>query len=330
MTPPPTPLDPDVLMSHAAALRGLARHLVADEHAAEDLVQETLALALERPPRETRGLAGLLRVSLRHVAFKRTRSERGRSEREQATARPEELPSTVSLVEHRALLEGVAGALLGLHEPYQTALFLRYFEDLPPRAISARLGVNEATIKSRLHRGLALLRERLDEKHDGGRAAWAGVALAWSGDSAKKGLTGALGGWLMGKNVALVGVALALVGTLVWLGRGGPLSEPGTGMVFDDWSAQFDGNREPLEEPQDIEAPPIPPPSDTGAAGRGEGEDALAAQGSTPSGAGAKPKEPEVEPPSKRSSRRLRSRRCPRISCATTTSSRTSSSSPSS
>ena len=174
------------------------------------------------------------------------------------------------------------------------------------------------------------LRERLDEKHDGGRAAWAGVALAWSGDSAKKGLTGALGGWLMGKNVALVGVALALVGTLVWLGRGGPLSEPGTGMVFDDSSAQFDGNRETLEEPQDIEAPPIPPPSDTGAAGRGEGEEALAAQGSTPSGAGAKPKEPEVEPPSKRSSRRLRSRRCPRISCATTTSSRTSSSSPSS
>lgn len=280
MTSHNQPLDPDLLMSHAAALRGLARHLVADEHAAEDVVQETLALALERPPRETAGLAAWLRVALRHVAFKRTRAERGRSAREKAAAQPEELPATVTLVEHRALLEGVAGALLGLHEPYQTALFLRYFEDLPPRAISARLGVNEATIKSRLHRGLALLRERLDERHDGGRAAWAGIALAWSGDTAKKGVLGALGGLLVGKNIAVVAVGAGLVGLLVWLGGDGPLQDPGPVSGFENVSAALDSEREPLDPPpEETELPPVKPPTPSGGSSGGTDRDALDAEG---------------------------------------------------
>jgi hypothetical protein len=50
--------------------------------------------------------------------------------------------------------------LLALDEPYQTAIFLRYFEDLPPRAICRRTGANLATVKSRLQRGLVLLRAR--------------------------------------------------------------------------------------------------------------------------------------------------------------------------
>jgi len=298
MTPPNQPLDPDLLMSHAAALRGLARHLVADEHAAEDVVQETLALALERPPREASGLAGWLRVSLRHVAFKRKRAESGRSAREEAAARPEELPSTVTLVEHRALLEGVAGALLGLHEPYQTALFLRYFEDLPPRAISARLGVNEATIKSRLHRGLSLLRERLDERHDGGRAAWAGVALAWSGDTAKKGILGTLGGLLVAKNIAVVAVGVGLVGLLVWLGRAGPLQEPETITPFEDQTADLNDEREPLEPPpEDAESPPVRPPTPMGGRPGDANRESLASGGTGAAPAYSKPADEELLPP---------------------------------
>ena len=44
---------------------------------------------------------------------------------------------------HRALVDAVEA----LAEPYRSAVWLRYFEDLPPRRIAARLGLSEKTIE---------------------------------------------------------------------------------------------------------------------------------------------------------------------------------------
>ena len=41
-------------------------------------------------------------------------------------------------------------------------MLVRFFEDLPPRAIAARLGLGVDTVKTRLERGLVALRARLD------------------------------------------------------------------------------------------------------------------------------------------------------------------------
>ncbi len=44
------PAVPDDLLAHADFLRGLVRGLLRDEHAREDVLQETWVAALERPP----------------------------------------------------------------------------------------------------------------------------------------------------------------------------------------------------------------------------------------------------------------------------------------
>jgi hypothetical protein len=47
----PPAIDPDALLAEAGFLHALARDLARDAAAAEDLVQDTLLTALERPPR---------------------------------------------------------------------------------------------------------------------------------------------------------------------------------------------------------------------------------------------------------------------------------------
>jgi RNA polymerase sigma factor (sigma-70 family) len=66
---------------------------------------------------------------------------------------------------HPASVESVAvrSALARLRPRYRTAVFLRYYLDLPESAIADALRCRPGTVKSLLHRGLAILREHLDE-----------------------------------------------------------------------------------------------------------------------------------------------------------------------
>ena len=52
------PIDHEELLSHVARLRGLARRLVADESRADDVVEQGMLAAIEKPPRE--GVASLM------------------------------------------------------------------------------------------------------------------------------------------------------------------------------------------------------------------------------------------------------------------------------
>jgi RNA polymerase sigma-70 factor (ECF subfamily) len=61
----------------------------------------------------------------------------------------------------------LVAALLALEEPYRAALLLRYFEDLSVPEVALRLGVPLETARTRLRRGLARLRERLDQERRG-------------------------------------------------------------------------------------------------------------------------------------------------------------------
>lgn len=173
--------DPDsrpheVLLQHQAFLRALARGLLGDEHAADDAVQTAWVAAVERPPE---GLdtprAWMARVT-QNVAGKLRRSEGRRAARERAAARREALPSTAETVEREELLRSVTDAVLALEEPYRSTVMSRYYEGLDARAIAARERLPLATVRSRLSRALARLREQLDRRH-GGREVW-GMGLA--------------------------------------------------------------------------------------------------------------------------------------------------------
>ena len=53
-------------------------------------------------------------------------------------------------------------AIAELSPDHRQVIALRYFADLTVPEVARALGVREGTVKSRIHRALAVLRERLD------------------------------------------------------------------------------------------------------------------------------------------------------------------------
>jgi RNA polymerase sigma-70 factor (ECF subfamily) len=151
--PPPALAE---LLAHAGWARALARQLVGDAARAEELVQDTLGTALDKPPRRAGNLRGWLARVLTNAARQRQRAEDRRVRREAGHARPEALPSAAELAQTVELQRSLATHLLALEEPYRSTLILRFYRDLSPKAIAAAQGVPAATDRSRLMRGLEL------------------------------------------------------------------------------------------------------------------------------------------------------------------------------
>ncbi len=177
----PSPIPNELLTTQAGGLRALARGLLVDEHGAEDVVQETWVTALERPPANREGWAGWLRAVARSLALKRRRGEGRRVAREARVERGEPFAGADEVLAQREILRQVTDAVLELAEPYQTAVLLRYYQDLSPREIASRCKVSVATVDSRLFRARELLRRRLDGT-GGGRVAWINALCLLTGD----------------------------------------------------------------------------------------------------------------------------------------------------
>lgn len=208
------------LTTHAAALRGLARVLTREQDV-DDVVQDTVLHALASPP--PRSLRAWLFGILRHRASKQRRTARRRERREAAVVAPAPVLTPPELVARKEMLHRLHAALMALPEPYLGTLLLRFFEDLSAAAIAARTGAPLPTVKSRLARGLRLLRERLE--HSGGdwRAA---LGAAFGVERIAVGAV-TRGVVIMGTAVKIVlgGVAAALALT-AWLSWGAPLAMP--------------------------------------------------------------------------------------------------------
>jgi len=155
------------LLAQRPRIRALALALLRDPHDADDVVQETMARALEHRPRH----AGWLVAVARNAAASLRRKRKRARAREQEVARPEASPSTARLAERAEWHRRVVGALLELPEADRDVLLMRYFDDLTPKEIARRLGEPAGTVRSRLKRALDRLRARFDAEH-GGRAAW--------------------------------------------------------------------------------------------------------------------------------------------------------------
>lgn len=218
------PVAAEDLLEHAAFVRALARSLLFEPQAADDVVQQTWLTALESPPRYARNLRGwLARVVRRHV-FRRARAEARRRLHEEASGRGGASPPADDCAARAEVQRRLAEAVTALAEPYRTAVVLRYFDGLKPGAIARRLGVPVETVRTRLKRALATLRERLDAEHGGDRRAWALalVPLALAKPAAAGFLGLALrGGLAMSKRkllAAAAALALLGVGTLWSIG----------------------------------------------------------------------------------------------------------------
>ena len=81
----------------------------------------------------------------------------------------EPVPTTAAAPASAGAAEGrdrVWRACLGLPEAQRTAVVLRFYEALEHAEIAALTGVREGTVRSRVSRGLAVLREELGDDDD--------------------------------------------------------------------------------------------------------------------------------------------------------------------
>lgn len=271
----PTP-DPRRLLEDGRWMRGVAAALVGDGAAADDLVQDAVLAALDRPAEAGRPvrpyLAGILRLRSRQGA----RADERRARRERAAARPEAVPSTDELVERVDMHRTVAEELVALEEPYRTTLLLRFHEDWSAGAIASHQGLPAATVRGRIRDGLARLRERLDRRFGGDRAHWAGLLLPMANavPPAAPAAPTALAALFTMKNLAVVSaVILVAVGLVRFLPTAPREPEGEARASAPDEGGDVATADDPVAEPSsgtarravDPDAADAPAPSATGA-----------------------------------------------------------------
>src|SRR5262245_10505070 len=164
--------DLSSLAAQTRWVRALARELVLDPALADDLAQDAWVAAVESGHDLGALKRGWFGTVLRRRLFERRREQAARTERETRSARREELPSTLAMVERAAIQRDLVQAVLDLDEPYRTTVLWRFFEELEAREIAERAGIPVATVHTRLARALEKLRARLDREHRGERDAW--------------------------------------------------------------------------------------------------------------------------------------------------------------
>jgi hypothetical protein len=135
----PHPPEIDTLLAEDGWIRRMAQSLVADADAADDPAQDAWLAALARP-RAARASRPWIFGVLRNLRRTGVRARIRRERREHDAARGEVVPSANEVVAEVALRRTVAEHLLELEEPFRTALFLRFFRDLPLKEIVPYLG----------------------------------------------------------------------------------------------------------------------------------------------------------------------------------------------
>jgi RNA polymerase sigma-70 factor (ECF subfamily) len=160
------------LLAHRRFVRAVARALVRDATNAEDVEQETWLRALRSPPAFDAGIRAWLKRVVRSVASDATRRDVRREAREVSAAGPEAQPSAEQIAGRLEIERKLVAAVEALDERYRRVVFLRFFEELPPRAIAKRLECPVATVRTQVARALEQLKRKLDEAHGGSRGDW--------------------------------------------------------------------------------------------------------------------------------------------------------------
>lgn len=131
---------------------------------ADDVAQQVWVRALENPPDVGSRIRGWLRRAAVSVVRDHERSEGARAHRESEFARARSERSTPLAVGDPRIVQVLGTALMGLPDAYREALYLRYYENRSPEEIAIVVACPVATVKTRLRRGLVLLREDLTSR----------------------------------------------------------------------------------------------------------------------------------------------------------------------
>ena len=184
------PLDPEVLGVHLDRLFRLAWALCGSRENAEDLVQDTFARILARPRflrREDE--LGYLMQALRNTFLSNRRTA---ARRPNVVTTLEDVPAVdhnMATRPEEAVIAGqVFSAIADLPEPFRSTLAAVDVAGLSYREAAQALGVNEATITTRLYRarGAWYASWILTDSRRGNQAAPRGPALARPGGTPRR------------------------------------------------------------------------------------------------------------------------------------------------
>jgi RNA polymerase sigma-70 factor (ECF subfamily) len=252
------------LFEHSEWVRALALRLCDDPHAADDVAQEVWSRALRQPGR-ARSAREWLGGIVRHVAARRRASEASRFDRERRAARHEAVPSSDALLAEAELARKLLQVIASLQENHRQVVLLHYYEGLSTEQIARRLGAPSSTVRNRLSRARAQLREHLDGEY-GGRSTWMAIlapSVAWEARLVTTGVG-------MGMKTAAAAVVVVLgVAAVLWIDE-----------AQEDRSSPAQPATARVREPATGEAAQVPA-SDRTATSEG-GSEPRAAEGSKP------------------------------------------------
>src|SRR6185295_4777393 len=165
--------------------------------------------------------------------------------------------STADVVAEAESHKRLVLAVMQLDEPYRSTVLLRWFEDLPPREVAARLGVPVETVRTRLKRANDALRARLETRGAGWAVAIA--PLVGSKTHVVAAAKSAGGAFMASKTAyAVAAVAVAFAGGMVVRDvAGGSSSEAATQAEVAELRARLDavdGRPDVAKPPRDAAA----------------------------------------------------------------------------
>lgn len=154
----------EIITRYKSAVFGLCLGFVRNRADAEDISQDAFIRAyvnLRRYDLERRFSTWLFTIAANlcrnHLRYRRNHP---------SIEEPDHLrgggdPAILVRLEDRQ--EKIRQALAALPYSYRAPLVLRFYNDLPYQEISQILAIPEGTVKTRIHRGKAMLRERVGE-----------------------------------------------------------------------------------------------------------------------------------------------------------------------
>jgi RNA polymerase sigma-70 factor (ECF subfamily) len=170
----------EVVREHSARVYRLAYRLTGNSYDAEDLTQEVFVRVFRSLSSYTPGTfeGWLHRITTNLFLDMARRRQRIRFEGlgdEAAGQLSGDEPTPAQAFDARHFDSDVSGALLALSPEYRAAVVLCDIEGLSYEEIADTLGVKLGTVRSRIHRGRAQLREALDHRRPRARQQRAAV-----------------------------------------------------------------------------------------------------------------------------------------------------------
>jgi RNA polymerase sigma-70 factor (ECF subfamily) len=267
------PFEIEELLAHAGWLRSLARSLIADPAAADDLVQDTWVAALRRPPLADRSPRPWLARVAHNLARNARRAAGARGAHEQRAEREHDWPTPDVIAEEVEAQRLLAETVAQLAEPARTIVVLRWFRGLDSAEIARELGVPAGTVRWKLKQALDELRGDLDRR-GGGREAWVamlGPLARVEAPPPAPGVT-ATASWLVPLATgAVVVTAVAVAGLRLASSANGRDGAPNETAIVPRTPASDTVAMDPLLEPPDVRTARIPMP-DTSELAPGERE----------------------------------------------------------